>query len=457
MLIIPCEQEADVGVGIAGEEGMQAVMSSDYAIAQFAYLERLLLVHGRLSYVRTAKVTLLCFCKNVSFVLVAFWYQIYCAFTAQYTYDYMYLLFFNMFFTLLPVLAVGLFDRQCSDAHLTAAPQLYQDGIKQRYYSMKQFCLYSGIAIYQSLVCFFLPMFLLSDTAILMYGYPETKTLVGHVQGFATIITINLFVAMHMEHWNWPFAVGMVLTFLVFFGFVLVYLLVPFSDMYGSWGDFATVAFWATLIATVVVCLIPSLLVPYVRGWIFKKPSDIEVVREMEHLDSKRSRQEAADLEAGTGGSVQPSSSAAILSAITATLMHCDDQEKSQKDGPSAWNPRGDESVTVPDRLIVGLRGEGSGRVRSLSVSSNEFVPGPACPTGEEAESHINCNQKERLLHYRRSSENVLDRKSTLRRLQRNFKLFNLRSGDYEQYDGFAFSQQERRSSLTPLPKAAKK
>jgi phospholipid-translocating ATPase len=45
-------QEADVGVGIAGEEGRQAVMSSDYAIGQFRYLTRLLLVHGRWDYKR---------------------------------------------------------------------------------------------------------------------------------------------------------------------------------------------------------------------------------------------------------------------------------------------------------------------------------------------------------------------------------------------------------------------
>ena len=45
-------QEADIGVGIAGEEGRQAVMSSDYAIGQFRFLERLLLVHGRWSYRR---------------------------------------------------------------------------------------------------------------------------------------------------------------------------------------------------------------------------------------------------------------------------------------------------------------------------------------------------------------------------------------------------------------------
>jgi len=48
-------QEADVGVGIAGEEGRQAVMSSDYAIGQFRFLTRLMLVHGRWSYRRMAE------------------------------------------------------------------------------------------------------------------------------------------------------------------------------------------------------------------------------------------------------------------------------------------------------------------------------------------------------------------------------------------------------------------
>ena len=50
-------QEADVGVGIAGEEGRQAAMSSDYAIGQFRFLQRLVLVHGRWSYKRLAEMT----------------------------------------------------------------------------------------------------------------------------------------------------------------------------------------------------------------------------------------------------------------------------------------------------------------------------------------------------------------------------------------------------------------
>jgi len=45
-------QAADVGVGISGEEGLQAVNASDYSIAQFRFLKRLLLVHGHWSYAR---------------------------------------------------------------------------------------------------------------------------------------------------------------------------------------------------------------------------------------------------------------------------------------------------------------------------------------------------------------------------------------------------------------------
>ena len=44
------------GVGISGKEGRQAVNSSDFAIAQFRFLENLLLVHGRWNYRRISKV-----------------------------------------------------------------------------------------------------------------------------------------------------------------------------------------------------------------------------------------------------------------------------------------------------------------------------------------------------------------------------------------------------------------
>ena len=74
---------AHIGVGISGQEGMQAVLASDFALAQFRFLERLLLVHGRWSYFRMCKFLKYFFYKNFAFTLCHFWYAFFCGFSAQ--------------------------------------------------------------------------------------------------------------------------------------------------------------------------------------------------------------------------------------------------------------------------------------------------------------------------------------------------------------------------------------
>lgn len=69
-------QEAHCGVGIAGREGAQAAMSADYAIGQFRFLVRLLLVHGHWSVVRIARMHCVFFFKNLIWTLVLAWFQI---------------------------------------------------------------------------------------------------------------------------------------------------------------------------------------------------------------------------------------------------------------------------------------------------------------------------------------------------------------------------------------------
>jgi phospholipid-translocating ATPase len=64
-------QAAHVGVGIAGLEGAQAAMSADYAIGQFKFLTRLLLVHGRWSYLRVAGMHALFFFKSMSWTFAS--------------------------------------------------------------------------------------------------------------------------------------------------------------------------------------------------------------------------------------------------------------------------------------------------------------------------------------------------------------------------------------------------
>uniref|UniRef100_A0A673LID3 Phospholipid-transporting ATPase n=1 Tax=Sinocyclocheilus rhinocerous TaxID=307959 RepID=A0A673LID3_9TELE len=74
---------AHIGVGISGQEGMQAVLSSDFSFAQFRFLQRLLLVHGRWSYLRMCKFLRYFFYKNFTFTFVHFWYAFFCGFSAQ--------------------------------------------------------------------------------------------------------------------------------------------------------------------------------------------------------------------------------------------------------------------------------------------------------------------------------------------------------------------------------------
>lgn len=67
-------QMADVGIGISGQEGMQAVMASDFAIGRFKFLSRLLLVHGHWCYDRICKMFLYFFFKNAVSPVVLVWF-----------------------------------------------------------------------------------------------------------------------------------------------------------------------------------------------------------------------------------------------------------------------------------------------------------------------------------------------------------------------------------------------
>jgi phospholipid-transporting ATPase len=76
-------QKAHVGVGISGVEGLQAACASDYSIAQFRYLKRLLLVHGAWNYGRMCKLILYSFYKNICLYVIELWFAIYSGWSGQ--------------------------------------------------------------------------------------------------------------------------------------------------------------------------------------------------------------------------------------------------------------------------------------------------------------------------------------------------------------------------------------
>ncbi|KAM6313432.1 phospholipid-transporting ATPase VD [Aegotheles albertisi] len=118
-------QVADTGVGISGQEGMQAVMASDFAISQFRHLRKLLLVHGHWCYTRLTNMVLYFFYKNVAYVNLLFWYQFFCGFSGTSMTDYWILILFNLLFTSVPPIIYGVLDKDVSAEMLMQLPQLY--------------------------------------------------------------------------------------------------------------------------------------------------------------------------------------------------------------------------------------------------------------------------------------------------------------------------------------------
>uniref|UniRef100_A0A3P8XM12 Phospholipid-transporting ATPase n=1 Tax=Esox lucius TaxID=8010 RepID=A0A3P8XM12_ESOLU len=148
---------AHIGVGISGQEGMQAVLASDYSFAQFRYLQRLLLVHGRWSYFRMCNFLFYFFYKNFAFTLVHFWFGFFCGFSAQTVYDQWFITLFNIVYTSLPVLAMGLFDQDVNEANSHRYPGLYRPGQLNLLFNKRQFFLCTLQGIVTSFLLFFVP------------------------------------------------------------------------------------------------------------------------------------------------------------------------------------------------------------------------------------------------------------------------------------------------------------
>ncbi|KAM4869445.1 phospholipid-transporting ATPase VB [Urocitellus parryii] len=209
-------QAADIGIGISGQEGMQAVMSSDFAISRFRHLKKLLLVHGHWCYSRLAKMVVYFFYKNVCYVNLLFWYQFFCGFSGSTMIDYWQMIFFNLFFTSLPPIIFGVLDKDVSAETLLALPELYKSGQNSENYNLSAFWISMADAFYQSLICFFFPYLTYrgSDIDVFTFGTPINTI---------SLITILLHQAMEMKTWTLVHGLVLLSSFLMYFVVSVVY------------------------------------------------------------------------------------------------------------------------------------------------------------------------------------------------------------------------------------------
>ncbi|KAI9216673.1 hypothetical protein BC828DRAFT_409227 [Blastocladiella britannica] len=274
-------QEADVGIGIAGEEGMQAVMAADFAVGQFRFLVRLMLLHGRWSNLRVAKTVHNFFYKNMTWVFVMFFYQFFAGFSAELMYSYLFLLFYNTLFTQFPALFMGVFDKDIGEHVVLAYPQAYAKSRSR--FTRRRFWWYVADALFQATMSFFLPFGVYYDaSSVHPHGFNPHKYETTLGMAMSVVIVVNLFFALNMR------SINLVATLGISLSAMSLMLFVPFFSSLRSefhhYGPlmYQEVGMWATVLLTVVVCLLPRLLTQYVIDNYF--PDDAQVLREIDVL-----------------------------------------------------------------------------------------------------------------------------------------------------------------------------
>ncbi|KAJ3307993.1 hypothetical protein HDU76_004196 [Blyttiomyces sp. JEL0837] len=154
---IPMLQSAHVGVGITGREGLAASRASDYAIAQFRFLQPLMFIHGRYAYVRVSLFTLGTFYKCMTFYLTQAFFQLWTGWSGTSLYEQWTLALYNVLFTSLPVIAVGIFEKDLNKSTLFSVPELYRYGIYSRGFHTSIFGKWMVEGVWHSIVSVMIP------------------------------------------------------------------------------------------------------------------------------------------------------------------------------------------------------------------------------------------------------------------------------------------------------------
>ncbi|XP_069905943.1 probable phospholipid-transporting ATPase IIB isoform X2 [Oryctolagus cuniculus] len=241
-------QAADCGIGIEGKEGRQASLAADFSITQFRHIGRLLVVHGRNSYKRSAALGQFVMHRGLIISTMQAVFSSVFYFASVPLYQGFLMVGYATVYTMFPVFSLVL-DQDVKPEMAMLYPELYKDLTKGRALSFKTFLIWVLISIYQG--------------AILMYGalvlFESEFVHVVAISFTALILTELLMVALTVRTWHWLMVVAELLSlgcYVASLAFLNEYFDVAFIT--------SATFLWKVSAVTVVSCL-PLYVLKYLR------------------------------------------------------------------------------------------------------------------------------------------------------------------------------------------------
>ncbi|XP_066990963.2 probable phospholipid-transporting ATPase IIB isoform X3 [Anabrus simplex] len=241
-------QAADAGIGLAGREGLQASLAADFSVSQFSHLARLLLVHGRRSYKRSASLSQFVIHRGLIISTMQAVFSSVFYFSSVPLYQGFLMVGYATLYTMFPVFSLVL-DKDVSGKIALTYPELYKELSKGRSLSFKTFFMWVLISIYQGGVIMYGALVLFEDEFIHIVAISFT----------ALILTELIMVALTVRTWHYI----MVLAELLSLGLYILSLVV-LKDSFDSNFIQTTDFLWKVLVITLVSCL-PLYILKFLR------------------------------------------------------------------------------------------------------------------------------------------------------------------------------------------------
>uniref|UniRef100_A0AAY4D1C5 Phospholipid-transporting ATPase n=1 Tax=Denticeps clupeoides TaxID=299321 RepID=A0AAY4D1C5_9TELE len=247
---------AHIGVGLCGVEGSQAVQNADFALSQFSFLCRLLLVHGHWSYYRICKFLHYFLFKTTAFALVHIWFGFFSGFSAQPLYETWFIPFYTIAYTSMPVQCLAIFEQDVSAEGCLRWAALYKTGQRRDLFSPATLAASLLYSVYTSLVLCLLPLGAFHSTAL------DYQTLAITVATSA-VFTVTIEIIIQTRYWTKYNIAAICLSLALYFILTLIvhskilHDKLP-ADFYFT-GTSLNPVVWLTILLTTCTATLPSL------------------------------------------------------------------------------------------------------------------------------------------------------------------------------------------------------